>query len=234
MAFGDLATLVDVKAWMQTAPGLFPSGDDALISRLITAASQFIVERLGRPILSADYIEVRDGPTGLGGQGDARFQFAVTPCTAVLSVVVDNLAIPPVPTLTPGAPGIVTSLLPGLQGGYLFSPTQLIIRGYSVPCRAQCVAMTYTAGYPVVPPDLAQACIELVALRYRERTRIGEVSKDLGGKNRGGETVSYLQKDMSASTLSAIQRYRRVTPVGSSAPPLAPTQTDAALVVAAL
>lgn len=229
MTFGDLTTLVDVKAWLQTAPGLFPSGDDALLSRLITAASQFIVERLGRPILSADYIEVRDGPTGPWGQGDARFQFAVTPCTAVLSVVVDSLTIPPVPTLTSGAPGIVTSLPPGLRGGYLFSPTQLIIRGYHVPCRAQCVAMTYTAGYPVVPPDLAQACIELVALRYRERTRIGEVSKHLGS-----ETVSYLQKDMIPSTLSAIQRYRRVAPIGSSVPSLAPTQTDAALVVAAL
>ncbi len=233
MAFGDLTTLVDVKAWLQTAPGLFPSSDDTLLARLITAASQFIIERLGRPILSADYIEVRDGTTGFWGQSDARFPFAVTPCTAVLSVVVDSLTIPPVPTLTPSAPGIVTSLPQGSQAGYLFSPTQLIIRGYHVPCRAQCVTMIYTAGYPVVPPDLVQACIELVALRYRERTRIGEVSKRLGGKT-DGEVVTYLQKDMSASTLSAIQRYRRVAPVGSSLPPLAPTQMDAALVVAAL
>lgn len=229
MAVGDLTTLADVKTWLQTAPGQFPSSDDALLARLITAASQFIIEKLGRPVLAADYIEVRDGLTGLWGQGDARFQFAVTPCTAVLSVVVDNIAIPPVPALTPGAPGLVTSLPYGFQAGYLFSPTQLVIRGYRVPCRAQCVTMTYTAGYQTVPPDLAQACIELVALRYRERTRIGEVSKHLGG-----ETVSYLQKDMSASTLSAIQCYRLVAPIGSSAPSLAPTQTDTALVVAAL
>ncbi|MGH7039896.1 MAG: hypothetical protein ACREE4_13735 [Stellaceae bacterium] len=229
MAFGDLTTLVDVKAWLQTAPGLFPSSDDTLLARLITAASQFIIERLGRPILSADYIEVRDGTTGFWGQSDARFPFAVTPCTAVLSVVVDNIAVPPVPALTPGAAGIVQSLPVGFQAGYLFSPTQIVIRGYFVPRRAQCVTIQYTSGHPSVPADLQQACIELVCLRYRERQRIGEVSKHLGG-----EVVTYLQKDMSASTLSALARYRLVAPIASMAPQLAPTQTDSAIVGAVL
>jgi hypothetical protein len=28
--------------------------------------------------------------------------------------------------------------------------------------------------YPTAPPDIAQACIELVCQRYRERSRIGD------------------------------------------------------------
>lgn len=229
MAFGDLTTLADIKAWLQAAPGQFPSSEDALLTRLITAASQFIIETLGRPILSADYIEVRDGLTGIWGQADARFPFAVTPCTAVLSVAVDNITIPPVPTPMPGAPGVVISLPYGFGAGYLFSPTQLIIRGYLVPRRAQCVTIQYAAGYAIVPPELAQACIELVALRYRERTRIGEVSKHIGM-----ETVSYLQKDVTPAIAAVLTRYRMVAPVGGYAPTLAPTQTDAALVAGVL
>jgi len=42
MAYGDLTTLADVKAWLQTSQSAFPPTDDALLSRLITTASQYI------------------------------------------------------------------------------------------------------------------------------------------------------------------------------------------------
>jgi hypothetical protein len=76
------------------------------------------------------------------------------------------------------------------------------------------VIVVYTAGYTVVPPDIRQACVELVCLRYRERTRIGEVSKDIGGM-----TVAFSQKDMSDSTATALSSYRRVAPAWP--PPIA-------------
>lgn len=213
MAFGDLTTLADVKTWLQTAPGQFPSSEDALLTRLITAASQFIQMRLGRRIAPADYIEVRDGT---GGQ---RLQFGMFPVSAVLSLSIDDRPIPPAPDTT--------------TTGYSFTPTQLIVRGTCFTGRKQNVIVSYTAGYPVVPPDIAQACIELVALRYRERTRIGEVSKHLGGEA-GGQTVSYLQKDVTAAIAAVLEQYRMVAPVGGCIPSLAPTQTDASLVAAAL
>ena len=78
----------------------------------------------------------------------------------------------------------------------------------------------------MIPPELAQACIELVALRYRERSRIGEVARAIGG----GETVSYSQKDMSDSIKTLIQQYRIVTPIAGFLTP-APTQTDTATLV---
>src|SRR5215475_696282 len=60
MAFGDLTTLADVKAWLQTGQSAFPSTDDALLTRLITAASQLIQTWLNRKIALQDWIEVRD------------------------------------------------------------------------------------------------------------------------------------------------------------------------------
>ena len=97
----------------------------------------------------ADYLEVRDGT---GGQ---RLQFACFPVSAVLSLAIDGIAIPPAPPPSPST---------GLTAGYVFSPTQLAVRGYFFTRRAQNVVFTYTAGYPATPPEIAQACIELVAL----------------------------------------------------------------------
>ncbi len=215
MAFGDLTNLADVKAWLQTGQNPFPATDDALIQRLITAASQFIQSWLKRQVVSADWFEVRDGT---GGQ---LMVLANSPVTAVLSLAIDGLAIPPAPT--PGGVG------GGFDAGYTFTPTELALRGYVFTRRPQNVIVTYTAGYPTTPPDIAQAAIELVCQRYRERSRIGEVSKALGG----GETVTFSQKDISEDVKTTLLPYRVAAPAGL-ARRLAPTMTDTALLTAAL
>jgi hypothetical protein len=211
MAYGDLTTLADVKAWLQTGQNPFPATDDSLLERLITAASQFIQSWLNRQIAAADWQELRDGT---GGQ---PIVLANSPVTAILSLTIDGLAIPPAP-----ADG-------GFDAGYSFTPTELALRGYVFTRRPQNVIVTYTAGYPTTPPDVAQAGIELVCQRYRERSRIGEVSKALGG----GETVSFSQKDMSEDVKTALLPYRVAAPAGF-ARQLAPTMTDPALLAAAL
>jgi hypothetical protein len=216
MAFGDLTCLADVTAWLQTGQNPFPATDDALLGRLITGASQFIQSWLQRQIALSDWIEVRDGD---GGQ---RMPFANFPVNAVLSLSIDGLTIPPAPA-SGGIGG-------GFTAGYVFSPTELALRGYVFTRRAQNVIVSYTAGYPRVPPDIAQACIELVCQRYRERTRIGEVSKALVS----GETVTFSQKDMSDDVMTLLSQYRVVAPVSSFARVVAPTATDPATLVAAL
>jgi len=215
MAYGDLTTLADVKTWLQTSQSAFPPTDDALLSRLVTAASQYIQTWLNRQIAQCDYIEVRDGT---GGQ---RLQFARFPVCAVQSLTIDGIAIPPAPLPFPST---------GLTAGYVFSPTQLAIRGYYFTRRVQNVVITYSAGYAVIPPDIAQACIELVCQRYRERTRIGEVSKSL----MSGETVTFSQKDMSDDVKTLLSQYRAVAQASSFARVLAPSATDPATMVAAL
>lgn len=68
----------------------------------------------------------------------------------------------------------------------------------------QAVALSY--GY--VPADLAEACMEIVAERYRYRDRIGMASKSLGGQ----ETVTYSLKGMSDYVQGIINGYRHVVP----------------------
>lgn len=227
--YGDLATLADVKAWLQTGQSAFPATDDALLTRLITAASQFIQTWLNRQIASQDWIEIRDGLGSTLGPRDMRYQFAAFPVSVVSLVVVDGLTIPPILASPPAQPGVAVVSTFATQAGYLFTPTQLVIRGYVVPRKAGCVTLQYTAGYAVTPPDLAQACVELVALRYRERSRVGEVARAIGG----GETVSYSQKDMSDPIKTLIQQYRVVAPIAGFLMP-APTQTDAATLAGAV
>ena len=210
MAYGDLTTLADVKAWLQTGQSAFPITDDALLTRLIGAASRFIESWLNRRILQSDYMEVRDGT------GGHRLQFANFPVTAVISLTIDDIVIPAC-TSTHTA-------------GYVFSATQLAVRGYRFTQRPQNVVVVYTAGYSIVPPEVSQACIELVAVRYRDRTRIGEVSRALGS----GETAAYSQKDLSDPVKAMLQQYRAVAPATFYPPIQAPTASDAAMIAGAL
>lgn len=211
MAFGDLTTLAAVKAWLSTGQQAFPPTDDALLTALISAESQCIQTWLGRQIAQQDWVEIRDGNDG------SRMSFAAFPVSAVLSLAIDGQAIAPAPPL-------------GTQGwtaGYVFTPTQLGLRGYRFRRGVQNVAMTYTAGYAAAPADLAQAATELVALRYRERTRIGESARHLGS-----EASSYTPGDFTAAIKAIIDRYRLVVPVDGFLTPAA-TQTDPATLVAA-
>lgn len=212
MPYGDLTTLADVKAWLQLGAAPFPATDDALLTRLVTAASRFVETWLGRPVLSADWLEVRDGT---GGQ---RLVLANHPVTAVLSLTIDGLAIPPAPQDG------------GFGPGYTFTATELALRGFVFTRRPQNVIVTYTAGYDTVPPDLAQACIELVAQRYKQRSRIGEVAKARGAT----ETVTFSQKDLSDGVRAVLAQYRAVAPVSPFTRMLAPSATDPALLVGAL
>ncbi len=183
MAQGDLTTLANVKAWF--APPLTATADDALLTRLITAASQFVLAWLDRTLAQQSYAETRDGTGGLS------LAFGNTPVSAVSAVSVDGVAIPPAPD--------------AVSPGYAFSTTRLYLRGYAFTRGVQNVALAYTAGYAATPPEVEQACIELVALRYRERDRIGHVSKSLAG-----ETVSFSQKDMSDDIKTLLSLYRRI------------------------
>ncbi len=63
-------------------------------------------------------------------------------------------------------------------------------------------------SYSYIPADIEHACVALVAERYRYRSRIGEVSKSLGGQ----ESMSYSQKDMPEFIKTLLQPYRRMLP----------------------
>lgn len=182
MATGDLTTLANVKDWL-TITG---SADDARITRVVTAASQFMQKWLSRTITPAtSYSEKRNG------NGKSQMMLRNYPIVSVASVAINGVSIPAAPSST--------------ASGYLFDDDTIYLNGYDFGKSPQGVAVSYTAGFAAVPPDLEQACIELVSLRLKERTRVGEVSKNLGG-----EVVAFSQKDISDDIRTILQQYKRV------------------------
>ncbi len=61
-------------------------------------------------------------------------------------------------------------------------------------------------NYSYIPADIEHACMEIAAVRYRYKNRIGEVSKSLGGQ----ETIAFSQKDIPDFVRTLLQPYRRV------------------------
>jgi len=162
--------------------------DDNLLAALITAASAFILDYLSRDIVTAAYTEYRDGP---GGHALSMKNY---PVTAVSAVEINGVAIP------------VAS--DQVSFGYLFDDRQVILRGYTFTRGRQNVKVTYTAGYAAVPADLEQACLELVAYKYRGRDWTGQSSKIIGGEN-----ITYVVKEMPDSVLGVLKGHARVAPI---------------------
>jgi len=187
MAMGDLTTLDNVKAWLGlTDPD--QTEDDLLLTRLITGVSEFIKMWCRRDFTQQGYIETRDGT------GGTRMAFINHPAVAVSSLLIDNRPIP------------IGD--PVLMPGYYFTPTLLCLNGFRFTRGYGNVVVTYTAGLESIPPELEQACIELVGLRFREKDRIGLTSKGMAG-----ESTAFLQKEMPPSVLVVLEGHKRIVPV---------------------
>lgn len=211
-----LTALEDVKAWLATGQAAFPPADDAMLTRLITACSASIETWIGRPIGVATWDEIRNG---LGG---GRMQLAVTPIVSIVSLSINGLAVQAAPPL--GSQGVVSVGFGGFPYGYAFSPNELIVRGSNAGFSRghQNVLVRYTAGYAAVPSDIAQACIEMVVRKYRERTRIAERTRSLGGvETVTYETVMFGMQTIASDIQALLMQYRRVAP-GYSATLVAP------------
>jgi hypothetical protein len=180
----DLTTIDTVEQWLGLASG---NQDEALLERLISAASGLIETWCGRTFASQSYVETRDGT------GGRRMAFINGPVTSVSSVMVSGQSIPPGDAVT--------------TPGYYFSPTMLILNGHVFRRGLGNVTISTIAGYATIPAEVEQACIELVSFRYRELDRIGLASKGLAG-----ETTAFVIKDMPPSVASLLDLYRRVVP----------------------
>lgn len=182
----ELANVEQVKNYL----GITNVTDDALLTRLTKAASGFIQTWLNRDLGQQTYTEKRNG-TG----GDTML-FANYPVTDVASVTINGQAIPQSPS--------------ELQRGYVNDDNALYLRNATFERGRLNVTLVYTAGYPEdeVPAELTQACVELVAHRYREKDRIGLVSKGLSG-----ETIAFSQKDMPSDVRTVLGNYKKVAPL---------------------
>jgi outer membrane receptor for Fe3+-dicitrate len=198
VATGDLTTLANAKQWLNVGT----TTDDALLTRLVSAASQFVQTYMNRTIPSASYTEKRTG------SGSNTLALANYPVTAVNSLVIANVAISPSSD--------------GVQAGYVFDDRFIYLIGNAYAASAfpgaapnhfpkwppKFVQINYTAGFASTPLDIEQAVLELVGLRYREKNRIGQVSEAIAGA-----TTAYFIGDMPKSTQTLLNNYRKVIPV---------------------
>jgi hypothetical protein len=213
MAAGDLTTAAEVIAYLQTRPNI--SIDPALIAQLITNASAFIKTYCSDNFVSQEYTELRDGDmsgrvswgsSGYGwatsrrfDRGIVRYVTAFSPITAVSSVTVNGTAIS-------------SAGNPPYTQGYIFDKTKIVLLGLYVPPVPNCVQLVYTAGYVDVPADINQACIDIVALKYVQRRRLGVASEAMSGV---GSRTYITNADMPADTRRDLDQRKRVAPVGN-------------------
>ena len=188
MAAGDLTDLTSVKAWLGLSGDVTASDD--LLSALITAASGFVTQYLGRDLTPTTYTEVYDG------RGGRTMLLRQSPITAVQSVAFEGTT-----HTTHGDPVAGTP-------GFWFTDRRLSLIGDRFPEHGL-VVVTYAAGYASLPPSLVQAVNELVGEAFRRRERIGQSSKSLGGQ----ETVSFSTADMNAAVKSALAGFMAVAPI---------------------
>ena len=147
MSLIDLTTPANVKAWQ--SPPLTTTGDDAVITRLITAASRFILNELQRPILSSQlYTEQRDG------EGGVAMVLRQWPVTSIAALTIDGIATAPA-AAGGRLPGWVLESWDGWSAG---QPQKLSLIGGRFTRGVQNVVVSYAAGYLVAAePQLVPA-----------------------------------------------------------------------------
>lgn len=191
----DLCTLAEVKAWLPVNQ----STDDTMLQRLITDQSQNAMDFMGRAnIMSQSYT---DQYSGVGGN---RIMLRNWPVTAIAAVSVNGISIS-AQTSPPNGAGYIFNAWNGVGVG---APCMLGLSGYSFAPGFQNISVTYTAGYASIPGPVKDAVIELVALHYKERQRIG-----MNSVSDGQTSTTYNRRAMTESIEDALNRYCMVVPV---------------------
>lgn len=184
-----LCTLGQVQTYVGTQAS--DTSAAAAMEQLIEGASAFIERFCNRTFGSATYAEVRNG------NDRAKLMTNESPITAVSSVSVDGVAIAP-----SAGPTVA---------GYTFDSYAIYLRPGLTVSRfwrgVQNVELTYTAGYATIPPDIAQACVELIAFKLAKRTRIDKKNETLGSQ----QTIGFDISDMPAGVKTALLPYQRFT-----------------------
>ena len=180
----DFTSAASVKAYL----GITIATDDTLLATLVTAYSTWMRTFLNRTITSQQFTITRSG------RDEQTMLMPDWPITAVSTLMIDGVVIP------------AQSTWGGY--GYRFSDRAITLDCLRFTRGVDNVSITFTAGYASVPADLAQACVELVALHYREKDRFGLASKGLAG-----ETTAFITKAMPESVKAVLNQYARVIPL---------------------
>lgn len=123
--------------------------------------------------------------------------------------------VPATPTVTAAAPFGTFALDAGVTyaNGTAFTAVSIApaIKQYTVSSAgvynfaSADIGASVLISYSYIPSDIEHACVALVAERYRSRSRIGEISKSLGG----AESTHYSQSDMPEFVRVLLAPYKR-------------------------
>lgn len=194
MATNDLTTLDDVKAWL--AIGLGDSTYDSMLSRLVTACSTTMQAYMNRIVAVTAY------STTFSGDGKDHKMVPNYPIQSVTQVTVNGVVVPQGVAPTPTA---------SQQSGWFFDEDTVWLSGWRFCEGLQNCSLSYTAGFSPTDPNLsalAQACIEVVSYRFRERSRIGERNKSVNG-----EVIGFALVDFPPEVMTLMNNLRNVVPV---------------------
>lgn len=181
----DLTTVADVKAWL----GITGAQNDAVLARLVTAASAAAEAFMSRKIAAADYTERGDGASG------ETYVPRRQPVNSVASLSIGGVTVAASPD--------------GIQAGYMIDGNQVVLVGGPRFCRGrQNVLLAYNAGYATVPPDIAQAVIETVGLSFKRGQHV-----DVSSKSLAGESITFVMAELPKSAKDVLNQYKQVAPL---------------------
>jgi hypothetical protein len=176
-----LATVEDLKTFLS----IDHSEDDASLYQAVVSGSMWFENQTGRTIRATDYIEIQDGT---GGRSIIPSHYPV------ISVAASGVTI--------NGATVALSTAYGVAGYYL-NGSVIRLRSEFVSEGQGNVSIQYRGGFETVPEDVRQAVLEVSAIMYRERERVGIQSKTLGG-----EPVSFYYAPP-ARVVSTVEAYRR-------------------------
>jgi len=179
LASNALCTLAQAKAYLDIASG--DTSQDSKLELLINASSSMIENYLDRKLIYQGYVEYHDG------RNSDRLLLKEWPAIKPTEIVFDQ-------TWTYGASNVIPT-----DNYQLESEIMVVLRGYKFPRGNRNIKVTYYAGYqspvtggsgPVLPAEITQACIMLVAWQYQLRAdrRLG-----VSSKGKSGESISYVK-----------------------------------------
>ena len=164
--------------------------DDVRLTRLLTAASEYIEAYCGRDFLSASHTEYHDG-TGTDSLQLRHYPIIGTP------VVLESggaLVVGQDPSASP-APDVL-----------IYPEEGRLVRNYGIWYGYHnYYKVTYTAGYAAVPAAIIQACIDLASLMAREKDRIGLSATSVN------QNTAQLTRSLPEASQRALDLYRDPT-----------------------
>lgn len=175
-----VGTLADLKSYLS----ITSTADDALLSRLLAAASDLVCGQMGRAFGVVAYLKERH----LGDGGTV--------------LVPDHVPVVGVTELRIGGAVVPEAVNAATDDGWFFLRDLVCVRGPYRFTDGALVEVSYSAGEDA-PADIVQAVIELAALKYRERSHVGTASQTLAG-----QSVSFLPSIVPVSVQTVIDSYR--------------------------